>query len=215
MDTQSEGIFVFNKPEGISSAGFLGQLKREWKIPRSVRVGHGGTLDPMASGVLVVGIGRSYTKQLHAMLTTKEKEYVVVMELGSESDTYDSTGIITPMGDAVAISDEDIAEAVREVAERTHQTPPAFSAIKIQGKPAYARARKGEQVIIDPKSVTVYEWEILNIVRDGGVVKVQVRLVVSAGFYVRSFVHDVGQLLNVGAYMTSLVRTRVGEYTLE
>jgi len=214
-----EGIFAFYKPSGPSSARFLNTIKRQWDIPKETKVGHGGTLDPLAEGVLVVAIGKEYTKQLSHTLKGTDKEYVVEMVLGYTSDTYDREGNLVKNTkhkfQNSEIKEGEIEKAVKAVAERKEQVPPAFSAVKVGGKRAYSLARKGEEIILSPKPVEIKGVELLNIEEVGGDIHVTVRLITSSGFYVRSFVHDVGQELGTGAYMNELTRTRVGEYTLD
>jgi len=209
-----EGIFLFDKPPGISSAKFLNRIKQLWKIGRGIRVGHGGTLDPFARGLLVVAIGRTYTKQLGEVLKNTDKEYEVEMVIGAYSDTDDIEGDIKTVG-AGDISKEHIRAAVDEVAARTTQTPPAYSAIKVDGEEAYKKARRGENVSLQPRPVSVKEYEMLSVQKEGEYIITRVRLVVSSGFYVRSFVHDVGEVLGVGAYARKLVRTRIGTFYLK
>ncbi len=208
----NKGIVVLYKPSGISSARFLDTFKKECGIKRGTKVGHGGTLDPIAEGVLVVAIGRAYTKQLSTILKSDEKEYVVEMVVGASSDTYDKEGTITQPTSVPQYSDSEIERAIEVVAKRPTQTPPPFSAIKISGEAVYKKARRGEDVSLSPRSVVVKEWGIESIVRDPQL-RVRVRLTVSAGFYVRSFVNDVGLDLGAGAYMDALVRTRVGVFS--
>lgn len=218
-EIKKEGIFAFYKPSGPSSARFLNTIKRQWDIPKRIKVGHGGTLDPLAEGVLVVAIGKEYTKQLSHTLKGTDKEYVVEMVLGYTSDTFDKEGDIVEMKNDKClmsnVEEKDIKEAVEKVAKRKEQVPPAFSAVKVGGKRAYTLARKGEEVVLSPKSVEVKGIKLLTIEEINGDIHVKVRLITSSGFYVRSFVHDVGQELGVGAYMDALTRTRVGEYMLD
>jgi tRNA pseudouridine55 synthase len=214
-----EGIFAFYKPSGPSSARFLNTIKRQWDIPKETKVGHGGTLDPLADGVLVVAIGKEYTKQLSHTLKGTDKEYEVEMVLGYESNTFDKEGALVKNTkhefQNSKIKGEEIERAVEVVANRKEQVPPAFSAVKVGGKRAYSLARKGEEIVLFPKPVEVKGIKLLTIEEIDGDIHVRVRLITSSGFYVRSFVHDVGRELGTGAYMNALTRTRVGEFTLD
>jgi len=207
-----QGIFLFNKPVGISSAGFLNQLKRNYfgKVP----VGHGGTLDPLASGLLVVGVGKTYTRQLSTLLKDTSKSYQATIVLGATSQTYDGEGPISKTVGAIFPDDKKIKKMVADVALRTKQIPPIFSAIKKEGKRAYDEARAGKNVVLESRSVSVLSFNIESIVQKSDTVEVVVSLSVSSGFYVRSFAHDVGEVLGVGGYLKGLVRTHIGEFSL-
>jgi len=233
-----KGIFLLNKPSGISSAQFLNRFKtivhnhicsheskEACRKAKRIRIGHGGTLDPFASGLLVVAVGREYTTKLSELLKNTPKTYQARIVLGAISDTYDREGKLeqrglcriqqNKKGEAPVVSKEDIKKAITIVAQRETQVPPPYSAIKIQGKPAYARARAGEQLTMKPRPATVYSYKIecVNIGEREAVA--EVALSVSSGFYIRSFAHDMGELLGVGAYLDGLVRKKIGEYVLE
>lgn len=209
----ADGLYVFNKPVGISSAGFLNGIKKQFSVSK---IGHGGTLDPFASGVLVVGIGRKYTARLESMLKEAEKAYDVSIVLGARSSTDDCTGDIETNACVAPPSRAAIERAVAEVAGRKQQVPPRYAAIKINGTPAYAHARAGRAVAsLAPRPVVVREC-VLRDTRQAadGRVRADVELVVSPGFYVRSFARDVGELLGTGGYAETLERTRVGDFTV-
>lgn len=208
------GIYLFYKPPGISSAGFLDQIKRLSKI-KADKVGHGGTLDPFAEGLLIVAFSREYTKTLSRVLKGSDKTYLVDVILGKESDTYDKTGKISDAFSGKLPSEEEVSRAVAVIAERKEQTPPPFSAVKIKGKPAYLLSRKGEKVDLKPKEVNVKRWKIIGITPFSDTLKVSLEMEVASGFYIRSFAHDLGIFLDVGGYVEKLVRTKVGEYNLK
>lgn len=211
------GLFVFNKPAGISSAGFLNRLKyflapRCGTTPRRLCIGHGGTLDPFATGVLIVGIGRKYTKLLHTILNIEKKEYRATIVLGARSSTDDYTGVITPQATPITPSKSDIQDAIAYIVKQKTQIPPAISAIKIRGVPAYARARKGEDISLSQKEASVFSYslESVSLLKDAP--SFLITLSVSSGFYIRSFARDVGNVLGVGGYVRELHRVSVGRF---
>jgi tRNA pseudouridine55 synthase len=197
----SQLVKAYYKPKGITSAKFLNWLKKD---PNIKKIGHGGTLDPLAEGVLVVGINEG-TKQLQEILKDTEKEYVATIELGRSSNTFDLDG---------DIMDHDVKEFPKEIIlkkGKVLQTPPKFSAIKINGKPAYKLARQGKEFNIPARETEIIDIELLEYSPP----LVKIRLVVKSGFYVRSFVNDLGEELKTGAIMTGLIRTRVGDFKIE
>ncbi len=209
----TDGLYIFNKPVGISSAGFLNQIKKRYVISK---IGHGGTLDPFASGVLVVGVGRPYTKQLSEMLTHATKEYEAVILLGASSSTDDCTGDIEKNACVAPPTRQAVERACRELQKREWQLPPRFSAIKIDGVPAYAHARRGNDVPLEPKRVVIGDYCVNGVYKKNEeLTEVDVGLTVSSGFYVRSFARDLGELLGVGGYVSALTRTRAGDFCLE
>ena len=198
------------KPPGITShdvVDFVRQITKEQKV------GHGGTLDPFAEGVLVIGITRDATKKLHEVLKNTDKEYVATLELGKASTTDDPEGIITETKNAkpADVTREEIEKTLQRFTGKIEQTPPQHSAVKIKGKPAYALARKGKDIEMPKRLVTVSELELLEFEPP----RVTIRAVVSSGTYIRSLARDIGRSLGAGAYLTRLVRTRVGDFTLE
>lgn len=225
------GLFLLHKPPGISSAGFLNKLKplfakaHRGQSSERLKIGHGGTLDPCAEGLLVVGVGRAYTKKLSDILKETEKEYVATIVLGAKSDTYDREGKIEYRSLNIECKDKkngvrrvtkkDIEGAIGIIAKRKTQVPPPYSAIKIKGKPAYQRSRAGEHVSLMPRPVKIKEWDIEKMEKRSENIEVQIRLVVSSGFYVRSFAHDLGIVLETGGYLEKLTRTRIGIFKLK
>jgi len=199
----TEGLYAFWKPKGISSNGFLNRIR---KAAGTRRVGHAGTLDPLAEGVLVVGIGKG--TKLIAGLGKSEKEYLGVVKLGETSETDDEEGKKTPIEVKEIPAYEEVAEKLASFLEETEQTPPVYSAIKIEGKEAYKRVRKGQNVEmkfrpaeIKEMELILYEWPLVSF-----------RVVTGPGVYVRAIARDLGEKLGVGGYLSSLVRIRVGEY---
>jgi len=219
-----QGLFLFNKPSGPSSAQFLNQVKHTLKLSRGVRIGHGGTLDPFADGLLVVGISRAYTKLLHQQLLYKDKEYEAEIILGATSDTDDKTGKIEKTKNVenivrqfTRISEQNkwIQTAIEKLKKQEHQTPPNYSAIKIQGVPAYTRSRKGENLSLAPKKVSLLRYHIQNIKEKDSCIVAKIILLVSSGFYIRSFARDLGAELGVGGYVNALKRTKIGTFSLK
>ena len=204
-------IIGINKPKGITSHDLIDQVRR---ITGERRVGHGGTLDPFAEGVLVVGITRESTKKLQDILKNTEKEYIGVLELGKTSTTGDPEGDIidTDKNDIIEkITEIDIKETLKIFTGTIEQTPPAYSAVKVGGVPAYKRARRGESVKLDKRKVHIKELELIKFTPP----LITIRTVVSSGTYIRVLAEDIGNALKTGAYLKELIRTRVGSFTLE
>ncbi len=204
-------ILNLSKPAGITSHDMVEIVRR---LTGEARVGHGGTLDPFAEGVLVVGVGRESTKKLHQILKGADKEYIATLRLGRVSNTGDPEGEIenTASDEKIqSLTDEKIKKTLKIFTGEIEQTPPAYSAVKIKGVPAYKLARRGETPILQKRKVIIRELELVEY--DPPLVRI--RTVVSPGTYIRSLARDIGRALGVGAYLKELVRTRVGEFTLE
>jgi len=200
-----EGLVLFNKPSGYTSY----QVVEFFKKRTNKKVGHGGTLDPLAEGLLIIGIGE-YTKELTKFLRESIKEYICIIKLGYISDTYDKEGKIIETNKEIP-DFEKIKEILESFKGKILQKPPIYSAIKIKGKPLYKLARKGEKVNLKEREVTVYDLEVLDFQRN----LLHLRLKVSSGFYVRSFANDLGEKLECGAYLEKLVRVRINDFDLE
>ena len=207
------GVLVIDKPAGPTSHDVVAVVRRAIGSPK---VGHTGTLDPLATGVLPLVIGRA--TRLASYMSGADKEYVARIRFGVATATYDAEGRdsgASPSAEglaAVAALDERaVREALRPFEGRFLQTPPPFSAKKVGGTPAYKLARQDKPVEIKPVEVTVRELELASYA-DG---LAEVRLVSSSGFYVRSLAHDLGQRLGCGAHLEGLRRTRAGEFTLD
>ncbi|WP_062377251.1 tRNA pseudouridine(55) synthase TruB [Demequina pelophila] len=210
------GLVVIDKPAGWTSHDVVARVRR---LAATSKVGHAGTLDPMATGVLVLGIGRA-TKLL-TYVVGHDKGYDATIRLGRTTVTDDAEGDLTASADASGVTDQAIAAAVAELTGDIMQRPSAVSAIKIDGKRAYARVRGGEDVEIPARPVTVSRFEILEIRRDtpetgdDAVVDLDVHVDVSSGTYVRALARDLGEALGVGGHLTALRRTRVGRIGLD
>ncbi len=201
------GIFAFWKPKGPSSHVFLNRIRRLTGVRR---IGHAGTLDPLASGILVVGIGAKYTKLLSGAVG-KEKEYLAKIKLGYESTTDDEEGEKTAVNPDLRPSLAQIAEHLPKFVGTISQVPPKISAIKINGKAAYKRTRKGENFEIKPRPIEIrairmisYAWPYITLL-----------VVTGPGAYIRALARDLGRELGTGAYLADLERVRVGEFTGE
>lgn len=193
------------RSEPIGAASFAG--RQDWRCKCQVKVGHTGTLDPLATGLLVICIG-SYCKKA-GQYSKLDKTYEVELELGKTSTTDDAEGEVTPTQKPIPDT-QHVKSAIADFIGTVEQVPPVFSAIKVDGKRAYKLAREGKQVKLEPRTVTVYE--ITDIEVTGA--KVSFNATVSSGTYIRSLVRDIGEKLDVGAYMTSLRRTKVGDFSI-
>lgn len=202
-----EGIVLFNKPVGFTS----NQIVEFFKKITNKKVGHGGTLDPLASGLLILGIGR-YTKNLNDFLKNSIKTYISEIKLGYISDTFDKEGNIQKIEKPIP-SLEKILDILKLFEGEIKQKPPLYSAIKIKGVPLYKLIRKGINVEIPERSVKVYEIKCLDFDKINGILKLKLK--VSSGFYVRSFANDLGEKLGCGAYLENLIRTEINKYKLE
>ncbi len=204
-------ILNLKKPSGITSHDAVNKIRN---LTGEARVGHGGTLDPFAEGVLVVGVGRESTKKLHQILKGTNKEYLAMLELGKTSTTGDPEGEIKNMAsdeEIKSLTDEKIKKVLKNFTGEIEQVPPIYSAVKIKGTPAYKLARQGITPTLAPRKVVIKELELLEFIPP----LVKIRAVVSAGTYVRSLAEDIGKALGVGAYLQALVRSRVGEFKIE
>jgi tRNA pseudouridine55 synthase len=204
-----DGILLVNKPVGWTSHDVVAKVRNILKneTGQKAKVGHTGTLDPMANGLLVLVVG-SYTKRAQEF-SKLDKVYEVTMTLGKTSSTGDKEGEITQFSDKIP-SQTEVGGAIKSFVGEIMQTPPAFSAIKIDGKRAYKLAREGKKVKMKQRRLTIYDISKIeyNYPNISFVVKV------SSGTYIRSLVEDVGGKLGTGAYLLSLKRTEVGKFRL-
>ena len=172
------------------------------------KVGHAGTLDPLATGLLIICTGK-FTKKINEYMA-REKEYTGSFTLGAVTPTYDLESEPVQVKSVESISSEQIFNATQKFTGEILQTPPAHSAIKVEGKRVYELARKGQEVKLEPRKITIKEFEIMGI----ELPVVQFRVVCSTGTYIRSLANDFGQELGCGAYLSGLCRTRIGEFLL-
>jgi tRNA pseudouridine55 synthase len=206
VDAPVPGLVIVDKPAGLTSHDVVARLRR---ILRTRKVGHAGTLDPMATGVLVCGVGRATKLLGHLSLDTKA--YTATVRLGVITHTDDAEGEVLATADASEIADAAIAAGMAELTGAIEQVPSSVSAIKIDGRRAYARVRAGEEVVLPARPVTVSEFTLLA--RRGAELDVAVEC--SSGTYVRALARDLGAALGVGGHLTALRRTRVGPFTLD
>jgi tRNA pseudouridine55 synthase len=204
-----DGIVIVDKPAGITSHAAVARIRR---LAGTRRVGHAGTLDPMATGVLVVGVGRG--TRLLGHLALHDKAYDATIRLGQATVTDDAEGELLAQTSAAAVDEAAIARAVAGLTGSISQVPAAVSAVKVDGRRAYARVRAGEPVELAARTVTVYSFEVVDVRRSGDLVDVDVAVVCSSGTYVRALARDLGRALGVGGHLTRLRRTRVGPYDL-
>ncbi len=200
-------IFAVYKPKGPSSHDVVDEIRRRTGIKK---VGHAGTLDPLAQGVLVIGIGREATRQLSTEVK-KEKEYIAKICLGETTQTDDSE--FEPRKCAKKYKEprkEHVENIVKSFCGKIKQVPPKYSALKIKGKPAYIYARQGKEIEMVPRQVEIKEIELLSFKWPF----LFIRAVTGPGVYIRSLARDIGEMLGVGGYLMDLERTRVGEFTV-
>jgi len=205
-----DGLLVVDKPAGWTSHDVVARLRR---IAGTRRVGHAGTLDPMATGVLVVGIGKATRLLGHLALT--DKAYDATVRLGVTTNTDDAEGEPLATAPASGVTDADLAGALAALTGRITQVPPQVSAIKVGGKRSYAMARAGQTVELAARQVTVSLLEPRGVRRQGGVVDVDLAVECSSGTYVRAIARDLGVALGCGGHLTALRRTRVGPFGVE
>ena len=205
----TSGIVVVDKPAGMTSHDVVAKLRRAFSTRK---VGHAGTLDPMATGVLVVGIERG-TKLL-AHLVANDKAYAATIRLGQSTTTDDAEGEVTATHDASAITDAQINAEVEALTGEIMQKPTAVSAIKIDGKRAHELVREGKEVDIPARSVTIFSFDIGEIRREGPFIDVDVHVHCSSGTYIRALARDLGTALGVGGHLTQLRRESVGAFSL-
>ncbi len=206
-----QGLLLVDKPAGWTSFDVVNYVRRivataEGKKPKNVKVGHTGTLDPFATGLLILLIGKEYTKKA-GEYSKLDKTYEVTMKLGVTSTTGDPEGEINAVSDTTPTL-EAIQEAVEQFRGEIEQVPPAYSAIKVDGQRAYKLARAGKEVKIEPRTVTINRLEIVSYDYP------EVKLVadVSSGTYIRTLAEDIGKTLDTGAYTIELRRTSVGSF---
>jgi tRNA pseudouridine55 synthase len=198
-------VLVIDKPAGPTSHDVVATARRATRVSR---IGHTGTLDPLATGVLALVVGRA--TRLASYLTAADKEYLAGIQLGASSATFDAEATAEP-GGPIPEDPATVAEALAAFVGTYQQAPPAFSAKKVGGTPAYKLARRQAPVEIKPATVTAHRLELLSY--DAGLAGV--RVVCSSGFYVRSLAHDLGRRLGCGGFLASLRRTRAGRFGLD
>jgi tRNA pseudouridine55 synthase len=207
----SDGLIVVDKPAGWTSHDVVARIRR---LAGTRRVGHAGTLDPPATGVLVVGVNRA-TRLLHHLVAT-DKSYAATIRLGASTVTDDATGALTSAASAAGVTAADLDAAVAALTGEIDQVPSAVSAVKVGGERAYKTALRGEAVQLAPRRVTVSRFEVPATTRPSAdLLDVEVEVDCSSGTYVRALARDLGARLGVGGHLTALRRTRVGPFRLD
>lgn len=201
------GFINVNKPAGITSHGVAQKIK---KLTQTRRAGHSGTLDPLATGVLVIALGKA--TKLVEYLRQDKKTYETVFRLGVTSDTYDISGQVKETPPPVPVpSGAQINSILKQFTGEIEQMPPAFSALKVKGQRAYKLAREGKDVKLEPRKVTIHSMKLLEYRHPF----ITLEIKCSAGTYIRSIAHDIGQRLKTGAVMEALHRTEAGDFMIE
>lgn len=208
-----QGILLIDKPQDWTSFDAVNYVRKAVaskldKKPKNVKVGHTGTLDPMATGLLVLLVGKNYTRRA-GEFSKLDKTYQVIMKLGQTSSTGDAEGAKTNISDKKPAR-RDIETALGKFTGGIVQTPPAYSAIKVNGQRAYKLARQGKEVKLEPRPVTIYEIDLTSYEYP----LVSITAKVSSGTYIRSLAEDIGKELGTGAYLSELRRTQVGQFDL-
>lgn len=198
------GLLLINKPKSFTSRDIVNIVSKELSTKK---IGHTGTLDPLATGLLILTIGKA--TKVSELLINDIKEYIVTFKFGIKTDTLDITGNIVNTDNKI-ITKEDLLKAINKFIGTYNQEVPIYSAIKVNGKKLYEYARKNIEVILPKKEVTIYEIELLEYSDE-----IKIRCLVSKGTYIRSLINDIGEYLNTYATMTSLIRTKQGNFNLE
>lgn len=205
----TDGILLIDKPSNMTSFGVVARVRRRLSeaAGHKVKVGHTGTLDPFATGLMIIVVGKECK---NAMTYTKlDKVYEATIRLGKTSTTGDPEGEITPVSDTIPTQTA-VLEALEAFRGEIQQVPPIYSAIKINGQRAYKLARKGEVVVIPERTVTIYSLELT----DYSYPELRIRTHVSSGTYIRTLATDIGVKLDTGAYVTELRRTKIADYEI-
>ena len=215
MTSGNDGLVIVDKPGGLTSHDVVARIRR---LAGTRRVGHAGTLDPMATGVLVVGVEKA--TRLLGYLALTEKQYDATIRLGQSTSTDDAEGELTKTASAkdvsaAALSQSEINKAIAELTGEIQQVPPAVSAIKVDGQRAYKLTRAGAAPELKPRPVTVYEFTVTDVRPAGDLLDVDATVRCSSGTYIRALARDLGGKLGTGGHLTALRRTRVGGYGLD
>lgn len=213
MNFKTGEIFAIDKPYGITSFKALAHVRYvlSHTLGHRVKIGHAGTLDPLATGVLILCTGKC-TKQIET-LQAHTKEYEATLQLGATTPSYDMEHEVNETFATAHITEDAIREALPQFVGDIQQTPPTFSACKIDGKRAYTMRREGQDVVLKPKNIHIASIEITRF--DPDTMQLDLRIVCGKGTYIRALARDLGRALGSGAYLTQLRRTRVGEYDID
>lgn len=200
-----DGLLLVDKPSGPTSHDIVARIRRQFRIPK---VGHGGTLDPMATGLLIILLGRG--TKVSERIMGLDKTYEGVFRLGIETGSQDAEGEVIAERDPTAVTRDQVAVQMSARLGDQMQTPPMVSAVKVNGVPLYKLARKGQTVTRNPKLIHVYRFDLLDFTSPD----VRFVLECTKGTYVRTLAHDIGQALEVGAHLTQLRRTHIGRFSV-
>ncbi len=206
FDFETGEVLLVDKPLGWTSFDVVAKLRN---ATRCSKIGHAGTLDPLATGLLILCTGKK-TKEIE-QIQNADKVYEAAIRLGYTTPSYDAEFEPVPAGDVSTVTREMLLAAMQKFVGQIQQTPPAFSAIKVQGKRAYASARAGKAVELKPRTLTIHAFDLLSF--DGEVLTARIHC--QKGTYVRSLAHDLGQALGVGGYLAALRRTHIGTYAVQ
>ena len=203
------GILLVDKPQGITSHGVVSRTR---KAAGTRKVGHAGTLDPMATGLLLLGLNSS--TRLLTFLVGLDKEYFATIRLGQSTTTDDAEGETVEQADASGIEASAVASGIADLTGDIEQVPSSVSAIKVDGKRAYALVREGQTVELKARAVTIPAFELLETRREGTFLDLDVRVECTSGTYIRALARDLGGALEVGGHLTALRRTRIGPFSV-
>ncbi len=211
-DFKSGEVLLFNKNIGWTSFDLVGRIRiaicRKLEI-KKLKVGHAGTLDPLASGLMILCTGKATKKIEHYQ--AGEKEYIATLKLGATTPSFDMETKEDSQKEYSFVTEELVTRVLEKFKGETEQVPPVFSAVKVKGKRAFNYARKGEELKLQPRKIVIREIELLSI----KLPEVSIRVVCGKGTYIRSLARDIGEELKCGAYLTGLKRTRIGEFKIE
>jgi len=204
-DEPTPGLLLVDKPQGLTSHDVVARARR---LLGTRKVGHAGTLDPMATGLLILGVGKA--TRLLTYVTGHDKSYDATIRLGQATVTDDAEGEVTTTADASGVTDDALEAAIAALTGDIMQVPSAVSAIKVNGERAYARVRAGEHVTLAARPATVSRFEVHEVRREGEAIDIDATIDVSSGTYIRALARDLGAELAVGGHLTALRRTRIG-----
>jgi len=202
-----EGFLLIDKLAGLTSHDVVDRVRR---LSGERRVGHAGTLDPFATGLLIVGVGRTATREMQKIVGL-DKEYQAVFVLGATSDTDDTEGVIEVIEGIEVIGEEHIRDAMETFVGTIEQIPPTYSAIKVKGKKMYEAARKGQPIKAEPRTVRVDKFALDSFAWP----ELHTTITCGSGTYIRALARDLGEVLGVGGYVRNLQRTQIGPFTLQ
>ncbi len=203
-----DGIMLVNKEAGVTSRDVVNRISKKLNIKH---VGHAGTLDPIAKGVMVLGIAKG--TKIMELLTLDTKEYIATVKMGIKTDTFDITGNIISENYDFNVTEEDVKNALTNFKDEYLQTVPSYSAVKINGKKLYEYARGGIKVELPKRMVTIYNIELLEFDKEN--YEFKFKTLVSKGTYIRSLINDIGEYLNINCTMKDLIRTKSGKFKIE